>query len=152
MKTRMPLFCSHTSPLVVEHCRECVARLLKIANAADAYRASVIANSRDQEERARWLDGLLGSEPYHGATLGRRKPAEVIAFRTFAENEAEFVRRWAAEYAEWKAIGEELLAKASPGAIVVVAEITQEQRRRMAERGETSVLDSAFAKHAMGLR
>lgn len=59
-------------------------------------------------------------------------------------NEAEFMARWAVECAEWDAIGRELLEQRAT--VVVAFDISEEQRRRMAARGERSVIDTAFAR------
>lgn len=48
------------------------------------------------------------------------------------------------EYAEWLAIAVGLGASAS------AHDVSEEQRRRMRERGEISVLDTAFARSNLG--
>lgn len=56
----------------------------------------------------------------------------------------EFKERWGKEFEEWSAIRDEMMAKAKGP--VTAAEVSDEQRRRMKERGETSVLDGVFAR------
>ena len=92
-----------------------------------------------------------GGDKRDTITLGRCVCPVVIEFKTYAQNQKEFMRRWGIEYAEWRAIGDEMIGKAGPGGFVSAADVTDEQRRRMSERGETSVLESAFAHLAFGL-
>ena len=75
----------------------------------------------------------------------------VIEFKTFAQNQEEFMRRWTVEYEEWRRIGDAMVAAAGPTGFVSAHDVSEEQRRRMSARGETSVLESAFAKLAMGI-
>lgn len=55
----------------------------------------------------------------------------------------EFTRRWAVEHTEWTLIRDEMIAG---GAQPSAYDVTAEQRRRMTERGEVSVLDGVFAR------
>jgi hypothetical protein len=58
----------------------------------------------------------------------------------------EFKQRWSAEYADWCAIRDEMIDSREAGEGVTAFEVTSEQRRRMKERGEVSVLDGVFAR------
>lgn len=58
-----------------------------------------------------------------------------------------FEREWSLECAEWQALAVTLGPDAS------AFDVSQEHRRRMAARGDVSVLDTAFARrHLGGLR
>lgn len=62
------------------------------------------------------------------------------------ESWEDFEREWSLEYAEWLAI-------AASVRDAVAAEVTAEQQRRFQERGETSVLETSFARERLrGLR
>jgi hypothetical protein len=61
--------------------------------------------------------------------------------------EKEFRERWAKEFAEWQAIGDEMiLAGKQPSAF----DVTQEQRRRMKERGDISVFADPEVRKLFG--
>jgi hypothetical protein len=64
---------------------------------------------------------------------------------TPVESLEDFEREWAFEYAEWLAIASGLPTE------TICFDVTEEQRRRMRERGEVSVLDTAFARSRLGL-
>jgi hypothetical protein len=60
----------------------------------------------------------------------------------------EFQTRWAAEFAEWSAIRDVMAYEHERGMREAPSahDVTQEQRRRMIDRGEVSVLDGVFAR------
>ncbi len=74
------------------------------------------------------------------------KLAKALKAPTEPATEAEFLARWKLEAAEWKAIAESMTDAVS------AFDVTREQRRRMTARGETSVLDSAWARAHIGTR
>ena len=81
--------------------------------------------------------------------LGHMTQATKSLVESDVHDEETFRKRWQVEDSEWSMIAQEKINRAADGeddVAMSAAEVSEEQRKRMRVRGQTSVLDGVFAR------